>query len=353
MAQVDNISVLATAPANSSMPDSITLAGGDIWVAYTNGADSTGLSGQSTIVEYDQSGKPLHTPYQIAGSVDGLKVDPVTGRIWALQNQDGNSTLTIIDPETGSVSDPISYKVPSSSQGYDDVVFRDGKVFLSYTNPPGTSGDPTVVELLNGKGNGLGMGSQRSLVTKTVLTDGTVGINTVTGAKEVFNQTDPDSLKLAPNGDLLLTSGNDGIIIDISKPGTPHQTVFFTQVPGVTPGQAGLDDVIMPNATSGTFYISDTAQNEVLAVHVTGLNEQDYYASVGSLGAFGQMDPKTGVFTPLVSAANFPGFGSPHGVEFVADKNAQNSQVNVMTATDVHIVGSSAHNELHAGLHFG
>jgi hypothetical protein len=61
--------------------------------------------------------------------VDGLKVDPVTGQIWALQNQDGNSTLTIIDPETGSVSDPISYKVPSSSRGYDDVVFRDGKVF--------------------------------------------------------------------------------------------------------------------------------------------------------------------------------------------------------------------------------
>jgi hypothetical protein len=67
--------------------------------------------------------------YQIAGSVDGLKVDPVTGQIWALQNQDGNSTLTIIDPETGSMSDPISYKVPSSSRGYDDVVFRDGKVF--------------------------------------------------------------------------------------------------------------------------------------------------------------------------------------------------------------------------------
>jgi hypothetical protein len=39
------------APAGSSAPDSITLANGDIWVAYTNGADSTGLSGHSTIVD--------------------------------------------------------------------------------------------------------------------------------------------------------------------------------------------------------------------------------------------------------------------------------------------------------------
>jgi hypothetical protein len=118
---------------------------------------------------------------------------------------------------------------------------------------------------------------------------------------------------------------------------------------GVTPGNAGLDDVIKPNATSGTFYISDTAQNEVLVVHVTGLNEKDYYASVGSLGvggkgAFGEVDPTTGVFTPLVSNVNFPGFGSPHGVEFVPDTNAQ-------TATNVHIVGSSVHIE--AGLHIG
>jgi hypothetical protein len=44
---------------------------------------------------------------------------------------------------------------------------------------------------------------------------------------------------------------------------------------GVTPGNAGLDDVIKPNATSGTFYISDTAQNQVLVVHVTARPDRD------------------------------------------------------------------------------
>jgi hypothetical protein len=41
MTQIDHISTLAVAPTGSSAPDSITLANGDIWVVYTNGADST------------------------------------------------------------------------------------------------------------------------------------------------------------------------------------------------------------------------------------------------------------------------------------------------------------------------
>jgi hypothetical protein len=222
-------------------------------------------------------------------------------------------------------------------------------IATSETNPPGPAGDPIIVELVNSNGNGLGKGSQRTLVTKTVLTDGTMGLNTETGTMQQVLINDPDSLKLAPNGDLLLTGGDDGVIIDIQNPGTPRQTVAFTtvQLQGLPPGTAaGLDDVIKPNATSGTFYISDTAQNEVLVVHVTGLKLTDYYASVGSLGAFGEVDPTTRVFTPLVSNVNFPGFGSPHGVEFVPDTNAQ-------TATNVHIVGSSVHIEVHAGLHIG
>src|ERR1700730_10331396 len=117
-------------------------------MAYTNGADSTGGSGHSTIVEYDRSGHVDQT-YQIAGSVDGLKMDPVTHEIWALQNQDGNSTLTLINPEEQSVTLPMSYAIPSAARGYDDVVFTHGKVFMSYTNPV-NNGDPTLVQLTNG-----------------------------------------------------------------------------------------------------------------------------------------------------------------------------------------------------------
>jgi hypothetical protein len=67
--------------------------------------------------------------------------------------------------------------------------------------------------------------------------------------------------------------------------------------------------------------VTDTATNKVYSFHATGLNTNDYYASVGSLKAFGQVDPTTGAFTPLLSAKNAPdvNFASPHGVSFTAD----------------------------------
>jgi hypothetical protein len=128
---VRRITTFATgSAANATGPDSITLSRNSVWVSYTNGADSTGLSGSSTIVKYKLNGEVRQT-YSIAGSVDGLKVDPRTGRAWALQNQDGNSTLSLINPKAHTVSGPIPYAVTSATQGYDDVAFRSDQVLLS------------------------------------------------------------------------------------------------------------------------------------------------------------------------------------------------------------------------------
>jgi hypothetical protein len=194
-------------------------------------------------------------------------------------------------------------------------VFTHGKEFMSYTNPV-NPGDPTLVQLTNGND------PDGALKTKPILDFGDKGLNLETGKMEVIPQNDPDSLKLAPNGDLLFASGADQTIIDVHNPGTAHQSVSFTQVQGV-PAAAGLDDVLKVDASAGTFYLSDTADNRVLTVHATDLNPNDYYASVGN--AFGEVDPHTGQFTALVSAANAPGFkfGSAHGVEFVADHNSE------------------------------
>src|ERR1700716_46750 len=249
MASVNGPTTFASAPTGSSAPDSITMENGSFFVEYGNGADSTGAGGSSTIVQYDKAGNIEHS-YSIAGSVDGLKYNPYTKEIWALQNQDGNSTLTLINPVTHQVTGPLSFANPSATRGYDDVVFTGDKVFLSYTNPNGT-GDPTLVELVNGDR------PTGTLLTTTILSDGAMGFNTVTGKIELVPQTDPDSLKIAPNGDLLLTSGADGTIIDVQNAGTPSQAVSFTTIKGVTAGNAGLDDVIKPSATAGTFYLTD------------------------------------------------------------------------------------------------
>jgi hypothetical protein len=318
MLTVGKIQTFGYTPTGLTAPDSLTIGDGSVFVEYGNGADSTGLSGSSTIIQYNKSGHVEFT-YEIAGSVDGLKYNPYTGQVWALQNQDGNSTLSLINPETHQVTGPFQYANASAVRGYDDVVFKGDRVFLSYTNPSADASPanaPTLVELIGGE-QALSRGV---LITQPILTTAATGVDTVTGKTMTVPQIDPDSLKLGPNGDLIFSGGDGGDIIDVRKPGTAEQTVSFTPINGVTPDGAGLDDIIKPNATSGTFYVSDATGDRVIKFHVSGLNEKDYYASLGGAqNAFGQVDPSTGVFTPLVSSANEPGFGSPHGVVFVAD----------------------------------
>jgi hypothetical protein len=312
MPVVSDITVLAKAPGLDTGPDSITLANGDIWVEYSNGASSTGGSGNSTIVEYDPSGD-IDNFFEIAGSVDGLKYDPFTGQIWALQNQDGNSTLTIIDPVSGTTTGPLQYAQTSSTRGFDDVVFTRHTVYLSYTNPVDKH-SAVIVVLENGNH------PEEALQIKPILYFGAEGINTETGRIGEVPLSDPDSLKMAPNHDLILTSGGDNTIIDVHNPGMPTQQISFTKVHGVPDGS--LDDVIRPGARSGTFYVADTADNRILSFHASHLHLHDYYVSVGN--AFGQVNPFTGRFTALIDAANAPGavFGKAHGAVFIPDGHA-------------------------------
>jgi hypothetical protein len=289
-------------------PDSITVGGGSIWVEYGNGADSTGAFGNSTIVQYSMTGQVEQT-YTIGGLADGLKYDPATGNVWVLLNNDGNSALQFINPATQQVSDPLYYGSgyvygPDSGRGFDDVVFDGNRVFLSETNPANT-GDPVIVQLLNGQA------PFGTLQTTGVLSFGDTGTNLVTGqTNQPLPITDPDSLKLLPNGDLLLTGEADGAYIFVKDPGTNRQTESFVTLPsGDIP-----DDAIMPTSRSGTFYISNQGGNDVISVQVTGLNTHNLYADVTNQngGELVQIDPKTGAVTPVVT-----GLDAPHGLAFV------------------------------------
>src|SRR5215469_18927595 len=289
---VRRITTFATGTAvNATGPDSITLGRNSVWVSYTNGADSTGLSGSSTIVQYKSNGQVRHT-YSIAGSVDGLKVDPGTGLVWALQNQDGNSTLSLIDPKARTITGPIPYAVTSSTHGYDDVVFRGNQVFLSYTNPAAST-DPIIQLLQNGSD---------PLVVSPIVLRGTNGTNLATGqTNQPTTQNDPDSLKLTPNGDLMLSSGDDGQLIFVERPGTSLQAVSFLTILDPSTGLAvsGLDDAVFATASRGTFYLADTGNNRVLKIEVDHVPVGSLFASIGSLNELAVVDIHTGLTTPL------------------------------------------------------
>src|SRR6516225_10386883 len=133
----------------TTQPDSTYFGLGSVWISYQNGADSTGLFGSSTVVRYSPTGVVQQT-WSIQGNVDGLRIDP-TGLVWALQNNDGNSTLTVINPVSHATT---LYTYGSSytnvaNRGFDDVVFTHGNTFLSETNPP-SGDDPVVLRLTTG-----------------------------------------------------------------------------------------------------------------------------------------------------------------------------------------------------------
>jgi hypothetical protein len=311
-------SVFATGgPVGGTQPDSVTIGDGSVWIEYGNGADSTGASGSSTIVQYSPGGAVQHT-YSIPGLVDGLKFNPVTGKVWALQNNDGNATLSIIDPTTHAVSGPLSYAAPpyaygpsgGNGRGYDDVAFLGGKVYLSYTNPANPT-DP-VLQILNNGNSPTG-----TLTTTNILTVSQTGISVP----------DIDSLKSTPNGELVLTSEGDGpgtpnpigTFTLISNPGTMNQTV--TNVPVTDASGApseGMDDVLFPGVTQGTLFVTDTKTDKVYDVRLTGLdpNAPIIAFNGGSIGGFNEVavvNPLTGVVeTPILT-----GLSSPHGLDFI------------------------------------
>ena len=249
-------SVFATgAPVGGTQPDSVTTGDGSVWIEYGNGADSTGASGSSTIVQYGLNGAVQHS-YTIAGLVDGLKFNPTTGMVWALQNNDGNAMLSIIDPTTHAVSGPLSYAVTSTTRGYDDVAFLGGNVYLSYTNPMNPT--DSVLQILNNGNNPTG-----TLITTSILTASQTGITTP----------DIDSLKSTPSGQLVLTSEGDGPTTEnpigtftlIANPGAANQTVTNVPVADASgrPSE-GMDDVLFPGVTQGTLFVTDTPTNTVL-----------------------------------------------------------------------------------------
>jgi hypothetical protein len=294
------------APVSATSPDPVVSGDGSLWVSYQNGADSAGASGSSTIVRYNSQGAVLHT-WSIAGNVDGLRIDP-NGQVWALQNNDGNSALTVINPATNGTTvynygNTYTANGNAANRGFDDAVFLNGQVYLSETNPASGT-DPVIVQLTTALASPL----QISGILNSTFT----GTNLATGLQASTSITDSDSLILDPAGDLVLTGEADQEIVFVHNPGTANQTESFLALLGTggQPLSGNPDDTVFPTAADGTFYVSDTGANTVYALSATGIAPESVYIDVGD--EFGSLDTTTGIVTPIFTGV------SPHGVIFVA-----------------------------------
>lgn len=299
-------------PGQFTSPDSIAVTRDRVYVGYGDDHDPAGLDGKaSQIVEYTTTGKQIFV-YNVPGHNDGLKVNPYTGKIWAMQDEDGNPNLVIIDPVRREQTLYIFAAAPPHGGGYDDIVFLNGEVYFSASNPANNPNNkPAIV-----KGKLVG-----STVEVSALLEGDAKAkNVVTGERVTLNLQDPDSMTTDPLGDILLDSQADSELIVVRQPGTKYQSAL--QIPLSSPfGTPQIDDTLITPAEDGFILAADTPANIVYAIKRTQFAPGiAYSAGVGSpqgpsgaaIGFIARLDLETGELTPVVSGLN-----SPHGLAFV------------------------------------
>lgn len=311
-----SVAVFANAPAGLTNPDSITTDGGTIFVAYANATQPDGTGGETTIVRFSLSGQVMQM-YTVEGKSDGLKFDPFDGKLWCLRNEDANPALTLVDPGTSIQADYSYAAAPAHGGGYDDVVFLNGQIFISASNPNtlpptpqtpnGQNVSPSIVKVTL-------VGNQ--IVVSPVLFGNTTLTDITTGRPAVSQQSDPDSLKVDQFGNMVLDSQADGDLIFVSNPGLPNQVNRLLHLSNGSATQVTVDDTVFPTQASGTIYVVDTKADVVYAVTSNAFPQNSAFSASDTTGVLAQVNLQTGQLTSIVT-----GMKSPHGALFVPASN--------------------------------
>ncbi|HET7891213.1 MAG TPA: hypothetical protein VFL34_06795 [Candidatus Sulfotelmatobacter sp.] len=298
------ISTFATGVAGEySAPDSIAVLGGHIFIGYGNGIAPDGSDGKSsTIVEYKMNGDVVRT-YTVKGHNDGLRLNPRTKKLWAMQNEDGNPNLAIINPVNGTKAVYTFGPTPHGG-GYDDIAFRGDDVFLSASNPANNPNyAPAVVKATI-------RGSMVSI--SEALNASAIATNITTDSPVTLNLQDPDSMIFDPFGNLVLDSQADGELIIVHRVGFPDQDVFRLKL-SLNGASTQVDDTIFATSTYGVILVSD---RDAGAAGVVYAISKDIFAPGAAYTAtpnsVGSLNFNTGVITNVVS-----GMVSPHGMAFI------------------------------------
>jgi hypothetical protein len=300
-------------PGQYTKPDSIAVTRGHVFIGYGNNVATDGSSGSSTIVEYTMDGHVVKT-FSVAGHNDGLRVNPETGHLWALQNEDANPSLVIIDPEDGTER-KLTFGPTPHGGGYDDMAFRDGQVFISASNPahdPNTA--PAIVKAHV-------MGSMVSV--SPVLQGNAAATDVATSSRVTLNLQDPDSMIFDPFGNLVLDSQSDSELIIVEHAGSDSQKVFrlALTLAGAQAGSAPpqVDDTIFATAPHGVILVADRDGETVYTITRPSFAPGSAYTAAPTL--VGKLDFDTGIITPVIT-----GLVSAHGMAFIAAESSDDRE---------------------------
>jgi len=295
------LSMFAAAPKGLSAPDSIAVLHGHVFVGYGDGNAPDGSDGKSTqIVDYGMDGTVKYV-YTVKGHSDGLKVDPSTHLLWALQNEDAKANLVIIDPATHRQT-LYTFGPTQHGGGYDDLVFRGCKVYISASNPANNPNTGPAIVSARLEGNYVDV--------KPVLAGEASAIDIPTDATIKLNLQDPDSMTLDPQGNIVLDSQGDQELIIVSDPGSPgqralHLPLSYETASGLMPVE--VDDTAFVTSTEGFILFADKGLNAVFTLKKKAFAPGTAYTAADGGPFVGTIDLTTGVITPIVTGLKAPG----------------------------------------------
>jgi len=312
-----------TPPAGATKPDDLAVSanGKRLWVGYGNGVDTTGKGGPSTVVEYDIASGAVLKNISIPGHVDGLKINPATGDVWATENEDGNPTLAVIDHDSGAF---MIYRFSPTliTGGFDDLVFvaspsrheheRDSQqdVYVVTSSQVDTT-TPVIVRI-----------SGRLQATNTSVEATLPGApqsvwNVVTNQEETTDMIgDPDSMTLDSAGELVLDNRSDDSLYIVRDPKAQIPVLRVPLTLGAAPVE--VNDTIFTasatngvSSTAGTIFITDTTTNVIYMLTKPYFPSNEVYTAANVANVVGLLDLNTGVVTPVAN-----GFKGLHGLAF-------------------------------------
>lgn len=296
------LTVFATAPAGLSAPDSIAVLGGHVFVGFGDGHAPDGSDGLSSqVVEYGMDGSMVRI-YTVVGHNDGLKVDPITHRLWALQNEDASPNLVIIDPVTQDRKLYLFGPTPHGG-GYDDMVFRGCDVYISASNPANNpnTGPAIVSARLEG----------HLVEVESLLAGNANATDIPTDASVQLNLQDPDSMTLDPLGNIVLDSQADQELIIVTNPGAPNQRALRLPLSYVASNGAitsvETDDTAFANSSRGFILFADKGLNAVYKLEKNAFAPGSAYTAADGGPFVGTVDLTSGVITPVVTGLSGPG----------------------------------------------
>jgi len=175
-------------------------------------------------------------------------------------------------------------------------------VYISASNPANNpnSGPAIVKAHLDG-----------NVVDVEPLLAGTANATDIpTDASVQLNLQDPDSMTLDPQGNVVLDSQGDQMLIFVSNPGTPSQRALRLPLTYLTPsGPTGVevDDTAFTTSSEGFILFADKGLNTVFRLDKKAFAPGAAYTAADGGPFVGTIDVTTGAISPIVTGLKNPG----------------------------------------------